>query len=200
MDATALKEMLFSVCEDFFSNANLIWAGEVSESPPMPLVTLRVDSMNKAIFPFDEGYNDDGQLVEYYNADLTFEVKGYTQGYIPNPEEGIIQSAENTAMNDIQQFANYLASEGMTIKLSDQNVSMTQIGPVRDTSVVKSGSRYEYSAMVEYKVDFVLEVSGYYAVTQGVNTLNGTDTGIKEELIEDTGYFETVSHIEDTIE
>lgn len=199
MDATAIKEILFTVCEDFFQNTNLIWAGEVSESPPLPLVTLRVDSMNTANFPFEEGYDKDGQYMEYYNADLVLEVQGFTQGYVSNQNDGIIQSAENTAMNDIRQFANYIASEGMIIRLASENISMTQIGPVRDTSIVKSGSRYEYSAMVEYKVDFILETTGFYAISQqGVNTLNVT--GIKEELKEDTGYFETVNYIEDTIE
>ena len=103
-------------------------------------------------------------------------------------------------MNDIRQFANYIASEGMTIKLANANVCMTQMGPVRDTSIVKSGSRFEYSAVVEYKVDFVLETTGFYSVTQAVNTLNGISKAVKDDLIKDTGYFETVNHIEDTLE
>ena len=195
MDVKGLKEFLFSVFEKFFGNTNMIWVGEVSESPPLPLVTLRTDTLNKATFPFDDGFNEDGQFIEYYNADIMCEVKAYTQGQVGNVEEGMIHSAENTAMSDMQRFADYIASAGMMKLLDSFKVQMIQEGPVRDTSIVKSGSRYEYSAMVEYRVHFILEQSGEYAIAQmSENSLirNAEPEGKNEE----TGYFETVNEIE----
>lgn len=198
MDVNGLKALFFSICENFFNGTNIMWVGEGSETPPLPLITLRTDTLNKATFPFDEGFNEDGQFIEYYNADIMLEVKAYSKGYVGNVEEGVIQTAENTAMNDMQQFADYIASQGMIEQLGKYKVNMIQEGPVRDTSVVKSGSRYEYSAMVEYKVNFILETSGVYAVSSQSsqiekNTLIKTiPEGIQEEL----GYFETVNEIE----
>lgn len=198
MDVNALKKLLFSTCNTFFNGTNIIWIGEVSEMPPLPLITLRTNTLNKATFPFDTGFNEDGQFVEYYNADIMFEVKAYSKGYVGSVEEGVIQSAENTAMNDMQQFADYMASFGIIEQLGNDNVSMIQEGPVRDTTVVKSGSRSEYSAMVEYKVHFILESSGRYSASQiDKNTLIHT---VSEGIEEETGYFETVNHIEDKFE
>ena len=202
MDLNGLKEQLFTICESFFSGTNIIWVGEVSESPPLPMITLRTDSLNKATFPFDEGFNEDGQLIEYYNADIMLEVKAYSDGYVGNDENAVIQSAENTTINDMQQFADYIASQGMIEQLDKDNVSMVQEGPVRDTSVVKSGSRYEYSAMVEYKVNFVLESSGTFAVVSSTplekNTLIKSMSEEQQQAMnEEVGYFETVNKIED---
>lgn len=191
MDVKELKELLFSTCENFFGSTNIRWAGEASEAPPLPLVTLRTDSLNKATFPFDEKFNEEGQFVEYYNADIMFEVKGYSKGYVGNVEDYVIKSAENTAINDLQQFADYITSIEMIEQLRKFNVSMTQEGPVRDTSVVKSGSRYEYSAMVEYKINFILDSVDSSRLSE--NTL--TDK-IPEGMDVDIGYFETVNNIE----
>ena len=193
MDINGLKEFLYGTFQRFFGTTNMAWVGENSETPPLPLVTLRIDSLNKATFPFDEGFNEDGQFIEYYNADTMLEVKAYSQGYVGNEEDGVIQSAENTVMNEMQQFANYIASHGIMKQLNEVNVQMTQEGPVRDTSLVKSGSRYEYSAMVEYRVHFILDTSGEYAVTQiEKNTMTKTSP---QGMGEETGYFETVNNI-----
>lgn len=194
MDVNGLKTLLQSICTTFFNGTNIKWVGEGSETPPLPLITLRLDTLNKATFPFDEVFEEDGQFIEYYNADIMLEVKAYSKGYVGDAKEGVIQSAENTAMNDLQQFADYIASLGMVEQLGKDDVSMVQEGPVRDTSIVKSGSRYEYSAMVEYKVNFILESSGKYGVspTEKNTLIRTVSAGMNEE----TGYFETVNQIE----
>lgn len=193
MQVSDLKKLLFSTCEKFFGTTNMIWVGETSNSPPLPLVTLRADTLNKATFPFDVGFNEDGQFIEFYNADIMLEVKGYTQGYVGETKEGWIQSAENTALNDLQQFADYVASADITKQLDTIHVHLTQEGPVRDTSIAKSGSRQEYSAMVEYRVDFILD-----SIDAGMLDKN---TLIKSAPdLEETGYFETVNEIEGELE
>lgn len=192
MQVTDLKKLLFSTCQKFFGTTNMIWVGETSGSPSLPLVTLRADSLNKATFPFDVGFDEDGQFIEFYNADIMFEVKGYTQGYVGDKKEGWIQSAENTVLNDLRQFADYIASADITKQLDTVNVHMIQEGPVRDTSIAKSGSRQEYSAMVEYKVDFVLDSRDAGKLEKNTLTKSAPD-------IEDTGYFETVNEIEGEI-
>ena len=193
MDVNGLKEFLYETSKKFFASTNMAWVGENSESPPLPLVTLRIDSINKATFPFDEEVNEDSKFIEYYNADTMFEVKAYSKGYVGNEEDGVIQSAENTVMNEMQQFANYIASHGILKQLNEANVQMTQEGPVRDTSVVTSGSRYEYSAMVEYRVHFILETSGEYGISNiEKNTMTKTPP---QGMGEETGYFETVNNI-----
>lgn len=193
MEVSDLKKLLFTTFQKFFGTTNMIWVGETSGSPSLPLVTLRADSLNKATFPFDVGFNEDGQFIEFYNADIMLEVKGYTQGYVGEKKEGWIQSAENTAVNDLQQFADYIASADIAKQLDKVNVQMIQEGPVRDTSMVKSGSRNEYSAMVEYKVNFILDSMD--ASKYSKNTL------IKSAPeLEDTGYFETVNEIEGELE
>ena len=189
MDVNSLKEYLLSTCETFFGGTNIKWTGEGSESPPLPLVTLRIGTLNKATFPFDEGFNEDGQFIEYYNADTMLEVKGYTKGSVGNVEEGMIRSADNTAMNDLQQFAAYIVSQKVVDQLKKENISMTQEGPVRDTTISISGSRHEYSAMVEFRVNFILD--SIDATTLSENTLIKTPPEL-----EDIGYFETVSNIE----
>lgn len=198
MDVSGLKKLLFSTCEKFFGSTNIIWVKEVSESPPLPLIALRTDTLNKATFPFDEVFDEDGQFIEYYNADIMFEVKAYSQGYVGEEGYEAIHTAENTLINDLQQFADYIASQGITEELGKVDVIMTQEGPVRDTTIVKSGSRYEYSAMVEYKVNFILEATDRYAVSKvDKNTLlKESPAGIGEE----TGYFDTVDEIEDELQ
>lgn len=195
MDVKGLRDLLISVCERFFYGTPVVWAGEGSESPALPFVTLRTDTLNKATFPFDDGFNEDEEYVEYYNADIMFEVKAYTRGQVGNVEFGVIQTADNTAINDLQQFADYILSQRMIEQLAMDNVQMSQEGPVRDTSIVKSGSKYEYSAMVEYKVNFVLESTGVYAASPVIeenSLIQTTPVGIDEE----TGYFDTVNKIE----
>ena len=189
MNITDLKELIHTISESFFNGTTIKWVGEGSETPPLPLITLRLDTVNKASFPFDEGFNEDGQFIEYYNADVMLEVKAYSKGYVGNVEEGVIQSAENTVVNDMQQFADFIASQSIMKQLDKLNVQMLQEGPVRDTSIAKSGSRYEYSAMVEYKVGFILDSTDSSEFSK--NTLvKGTPT------LEEIGYFETVNEIE----
>lgn len=199
MDISKLKESLQSVSEMFFGETNMAWVGETSESPPMPLITLRLDTVNKATFPFEDGFNEDGQFIEYYNADIMFEVKAYSKGYVESVKEGVITSPENTSMNDLQQFADFMASKGVTELLSKKNVQIVQEGPVRDTTVAKSGSRHEYSAMVEYRVSFILETVGEFGLPAniGKNTLLKS---LPQGAGEETGYFETVSNIEGVLE
>ena len=199
MDTKGLKEFLQSVSEMFFGETNMAWVGETSESPPLPLVTLRLDTVSKATFPFDDGFNEDGQFIEYYNAEIMFEVKAYSKGYVGSVEEGFIRSPENTSMNDLQQFADYMASKGVTELLSEKNVQIIQEGPVRDTTVAKSGSRHEYSAMVEYRVGFVLESVGEFGVPDNIEK-NTLLKSLPQGAGEETGYFDTVSQIEGVLE
>lgn len=197
MRISEVKDILTDVVQDFFYTATVVWANEVSEKPPLPLITLRTGLIKKAKYPKDNYQGKDG-YIEEYDAVMKLEVKGYTTGLVePSDERNMIQTAENSALEDMMQFDDYMTSTGLTDVLSAKDISIDRIGDVNDTTIQTATSRAEYSAMVEYDISFTLTTHGRYGITESErNSMIKTNN---ESLLEETGYFESVN-IEGTTE
>lgn len=164
MNLNEVKEYIYDLAKKYFVGATVVWDGEYAEKPPVPYLHLRMDSLSTSEYPSDTYEDEMGLYTEAYQAEFMLEAKLYTKG-ATDEEEGYLKSSTNTALSDIQLFANYMKSSKVLDRDAEMNVCFEQEGPVRDTSIVLNNNKREFSAMLEYHVYFVMEVKGGYGIS-----------------------------------
>lgn len=152
MTLNELHEHLYDLTADYFAGATVIWAQEKIVKPKPSLVTLRLGNVSRPVQPIS-GFVD-GTPCAYYPSKVPFEVNLYTKGAAFSVPGKMIAAAQNTAVNDLLDFVNYLNSVFVANLCHNLDIDIAINGTVNDVSDYINDTRWQYRAMVEFSVGF----------------------------------------------
>ena len=158
MTVGELRETIRQVVKRYFVGASVKWIDENNIKPTGPLVTLQLQNIQRELFSIDE--NRQGRAVKLWHTHAMLDVNLYTPGAVGNAQPGIRPKAENTALNDMQDFINYMDSDYVYGILGPLDVTILPEGMAQDVSELVDNSKYEYRAMQEFTVDFIQNAAG----------------------------------------
>lgn len=147
-----LREHLYDLTADYFAGATVIWAQEKIVKPKPSLVTLQLGNISRPVQPI-AGFVD-GVPCGYYPSRVPFEVNLYTKGAAVSVLGKKIAAAQNTAVNDLLDFVNYLNSAFVANWCHNLDIDILGAGLINDVSNYINDTRWEYRAMVEFSVGF----------------------------------------------
>lgn len=212
MTLNELQEHLLDLTERYFTGAKVTWAQEKLVKPAPALVTLRTGNVSRPLQPITEVI--DGVPCGYYPSRVLLEVNLFTKGKTFKPEDGATAAQENTAVNDLLDFVNFINSPVVIDWCFTKDIAITPNGDVLDATAAINDTRWEYRAMIELTVDFVQAAVGATGILaessikyekdpekpdepakphiDPVWSQNSSGGGSQELADETTGYFEAV--------
>lgn len=162
MNANELRKLLRDIVLMYFAGANVIWSEGRNTQPKKPYITLKMASAGRDIhYTYD---NENGNPCGFIGSKARLEVNLFTNGLI-KLRPGATYVYINTAVGDLEDFCNFVASDKVTDICDEHNITIMQSGDVMDVTALLDGVEHEYRAMVEFEVDYVQEVKGAYGVS-----------------------------------
>lgn len=161
MTLAELKEYICKLVGQGIGDGEILWTDQYTGKPEPPLTTLKMKDAGIALFPVNMVV--DGEQRSYYEATKILEINRYTMGnpvYAAGSNQigsNQIAGQENTAVDEITRLLLFLQSEEVADSNIEKNVSLVQMGSVRDLTALGRGLMYDYRAMQEFTVLFVLE-------------------------------------------
>lgn len=178
MSLSLIRGHIFDLVSEFFHGATVVWVEQTNTRPSVPYITLKTGAVNKSLFPV----TDDVSGIAYYMCSTVLEINLYTRGREVRIEENedCLVNYENTAVSDLMDFILFLESEAIIDRLSEYNLDIQLMPPVRDLTELMNESKYRYRSMAEFTVNFVLEASGRFGVSAMERIPNDSGGGNKE--------------------
>ena len=172
-----LKQAIFSHFAAYWGKAAVVWGASDKVKPLAPLIVLRLGTVMRATQPITQMVN--GIVFSAYPSEVPLQIDLFTKGNTVSTPEGAY--AENTAVNDLLAFVNYLDSTA-TIEWSNQNnVGVSLMGGVQDLSEVINDTQWQYRAMAEIRLTFTQWAAEYNGVLNEANIIfskNGVPIGV----------------------
>ncbi|MDR1687275.1 MAG: hypothetical protein LBS21_01525 [Clostridiales bacterium] len=167
MTQRQLKEKLYRLAETYFRGATIVWGKVKKVKPNSPLIVLTAGSVVSTYQSITETAK--GIPVTCKPSKTTLQVDLYTKG--ETISDGGFLITENTAVNDLAEFLNFLDSPFVEDWRTENDVSIIT-GQVKDLTTLVNESSWEFRAMTELEIGFTQFSSGY----TGTNYENGLET------------------------
>lgn len=162
MTVNELKDALYEIIQGYFAGADVAWSEQNSVKSLNPFIRLKLGSIKRPIHFINETQNN---VPSGYIASTTMlTVDLFTHGKKVTFEDGY-SIYENTAIDDMADFLNYLMSPYVDDLCEELNISIRPEGDIKDTSAVVDND-YSYRAMQEFVVGFVQETRGYAGISR----------------------------------
>ena len=162
MTERELRQELYGLVAEYFAllkeTGNIVWAKTKPVQPSGPFVSLYLSGIKGPNLP-NRSYVD-GIVHDSYPRETTLAVDLSTPGAPTSDEPGIISANENTAVNDLTGFINFLNSQHVDHWCGRTGISL-KANEARDLTALTHGSSWGYRALVEVKVGFVQSVFGH---------------------------------------
>lgn len=153
-----LKEHLYDIVAGYFVGATVVWVREKVVKPAPNFVTLSIGNVSRPVRPVTEFI--DGVPCGCYPSKARFEVNLYTKGDGFSMPGKRIVAAQNTAVNDMLDFVNYINSAFVTNICHELDIDISMNGTVNDVSDYINDVRWQYRAMVEFDIGFTQTAVG----------------------------------------
>jgi len=101
-----------------------------------------------------------GVPINCYPSKTTLQVDLYTKGYSLNDETGVTAVYENTAVNDLTDFVNFINSTYVDDWSGEKDVSILA-NQVHDLTGLINDTSWEYRAMAELEIGFTQGAVGH---------------------------------------
>lgn len=155
MTLEALKKHLHTLVKEYFAGADVAWAGQKAAKRQLPFVTLKIISVSRSVMPIGE--DEEGSPVNHFPSRAMLEVQLFTKGVALQVDGAAFCNADNSAVNDMTEFVNYMSSFYVNDRTFNLNISVLPEGFVQDVSALLNNAQNEYRAMQEFAVDFIGE-------------------------------------------
>lgn len=172
-----LRELFRSFVKEYFGMANVLLARQSRiPKPELPLVLLTFGTVVRPSRPNILVF--DGVGIGQYASNVQVDIDLFTHGSpVTDPQFGVV-ARENTAVEDLCAFEDYLQSE-YAVEWSDvHSVAISREGDVQDLSGIIGETTYEYRARMRIILSYV-SLSVEHA---GVNS--------EDSIVYPTGEFE----------
>lgn len=166
MRVSEAKELFRSLAKEYFGGATVTFTKQSRVAKPnLSLVTLTPGNV-KRTRDYVNTYVED-QPIGYYGSRFSITVDLYTHGLpVEHPETGEIAAYENTAVDDMLSFADFLGSEYVNQWCQRNDVSILLDGEVQDLTGLVNDTTYEYRARLAVLFYFTQTTVGMAAVLQ----------------------------------
>jgi len=160
MNPREARELMYELLSLFFSGATVLFGSQPNAvKPKAPLVTLSTISVNRPMNPPIRVI--DGHPVSYYPTTMNLQVDLYTKGAPVDVGEGRLVPAENTALNDMLDFSNFIGSEYFINWSHRNDISLYPSGQVQDTTALINNASYQFRSTLELTLNFTQKAVGY---------------------------------------
>ena len=162
MKVRELKNILYDIVQGYFDRAEVAWSEQNGVKSTSPFIRLKLGSIKRASYFINQV--DNNAPCGYICSTTMLTVDLFTHGEEIVDEEGYA-IYENSALDDMADFLNYLQSPYIDEKCETLNISIRPEGDIKDTSAVLDND-YSYRAMQEFVVSFVQETRGYAGISR----------------------------------
>lgn len=176
MNAGNARSLIYELLDVFYSGASIKRSRQpntVKSTPP--LVTLTTVSTKRPLHPPQKII--DGTMVSYYPTRMVLQIDLYTRGAPVEHRAGFIAPAENTALSDLIEFANFVASDYSVNWCHRHDISIVLTGEARDTSELIGDSGYQFRATMELAINFTQKAVGYTAMLDSASIKHKSTPG-----------------------
>lgn len=182
------KDILRDTVAAFFGPSHVFYADQKMARKPEPYVTIKVNSYIRAQFP-TKIITADGYEHSYYRIDASVDINLYTKGIDVSNTRGTPVYA-NTALDDMDDFVDYLVSDAVTEKLYQKGCTVILGANVKDLSALQNESQYQYRSMIEVRLIFTDVSYGRYG--QNGNVMPNASGGGNSTLMTEPSVIEDV--------
>jgi hypothetical protein len=173
MNTRDARKLVYELLALFFAGADVVYAKQSNTvKPAAPLVALNTVSVKRPQNPPMKII--DGVPVSYYPTVMSMQIDLYTLGSPVEAAPGCIVPMENTAVNDLAQFANFAGSEYAANWSQAHDVALAVNGEVMDTTGMVNGTGYEFRATLEITLGFTEGAVGYSGILSPSSIKPGT--------------------------
>jgi hypothetical protein len=155
-----LKNAIFSFVSDYFAAATVIWGRNTAVNPRNPMITLHMGNVSRTYVPMTHAVN--GVPTHIYPSATTVQVDLFTKGAELVETPDVTAAREDTAVDDLVMFVNYINSlhgQEWCVK-NDVTILANQVHNLTD---VINDTSWDYRAMVELEVRFMQSAVGFAA-------------------------------------
>lgn len=182
------KDILRDTVAAFFGPSHVFYAEQKMVKKPEPYVTIKVNSYARTLFPPKE-VDEKGYERSYCQINASVDINLYTKGIDVSNTRGTPVYA-NTALDDMDDFVDYLVSDAVTEKLYQKGCTVIPGADVKDLSALQNESQYQYRSMIEVRLMFTDVSYGRYG--QNGNVMPDASGGGNSMLITDPSVIEDV--------
>ena len=157
------RNLFRELTEEYFSGARVIFSNQSrAAKPPTSLVVITPSAVKRPYRPTLEIV--DSEEVGYYQSRLSFTVDLFTRGSPVIDDSGNIVAYENSAVDDMLGYADFLNSTYVVNWSHMHDVAIIIEGDTEDTTGIINDHNYEYRARLTVMFYFTQETVGPTAV------------------------------------
>lgn len=166
MRAKDARELFRQITKQYFAAATVTFSNQSrAAKPKLGLVVITPGSVKRPSLPNSQ--QTDGTMVSFYQSRMTITVDLFTHGSpVVNGSTGKTAAYENTAMDDMLSFADYLDSQFVTAWSHMNDVTVLLDGDVQDLTGAINDNNYEYRARATVMFYFTQRAIGAAGVAQ----------------------------------
>lgn len=218
MRVSQVKALMYQITKMYFADATVVFARQSRTAKgKLPLVSITPGNVKRNQYANYRALS--GINIGSYQSRIGMTIDLFTNGApIVDDETGAVVAYENTAMDDMLSFADFLDSQFALEWCNQNDVTILVDGDVQDLTGLVNDNNYEYRARMNLLFYFTQNAIGNAAVLDesGINH-SGNEVskdeatgyvtsfrpspsggGTKELADKKTGYFTEVEIKEDT--
>lgn len=163
MNYIEARNHIKNITKKYFQNAEVDFANKSHRPKAMaPYVCITLGSPVRDLHPVVRLVGD--RLVSYYQTHLPVQIDLFTHGSDAEPDDTGYVNAEDTAVDDLTDFLDYLESEYVHDWLDRIDAGITTDGVIQPLTGLITDSDYEYRAMLEFSFGFIHKAVGHAGI------------------------------------
>lgn len=179
MNVREARQLMYDLLSLYFKGASVMYGSQSNTvKPSAPLVTLSTVSVNRPANP--PTATVDGYPVSYYPTAMVLQIDLYTKGAPVEVAPGQSVPMENTALNDMMEFANFLGSAYIVNWCHLNDVSLYVTEDVRDTTALINNASFQFRSTLELTLSFTQKAVGYTGILDAGSIKHTTPEGEAE--------------------
>lgn len=166
MRVSQAKELFRSLTATYFSGANVTLSRQSRVAKPgIPLVTITCGNVRRSVNSAHQMV--DGIQIAHYPSRMSIQVDLFTHGLpVHDDETGEVVAYEDTAMDDMLAFVDFLDSQHTIEWCHNHDISVLPDGDVQDLTGLVNDNNYEFRSRLSVLFYFTQTAVGHAAVLQ----------------------------------
>lgn len=158
MTQRELKQNLYELVCTYFGGAKVVWGRGKKVRGGEPMVVLYMGSVERPYQPITK--NNCGVPVNCYPSKTTLQIDLYTKGDSLSNDDTVTAPHENTAVDDLTDFVNFINSAYVDNWSGIHDISILG-NQIHDLTELINDTSWDYRAMVELEIGFTQNAVGY---------------------------------------
>ena len=147
------KAKMLELVSTYFGDGHVFFAGAKMARSVEPYVTLQITGFSKGSSDIRTVNETDEYTRSFSMITANCQIDLYTKGR-NLALAGEYEEFDNTALEDVEDFDQYIDSDFSLELQSQLGMSVIRDGDIQDTSALVNDSTYQYRATVKYNVEF----------------------------------------------